>query len=221
MRMNLIIAFLLGASAAALAQTSPTQPAAVPSPQAAPPEASLADQARAAVKQKTQQHSKLVADNDSIAEQKESNPSGPFPDLEPLPNVDWATLNAAAKERAVPIVSKMTQFIASHPKDEAKLAISDWFRTQEQTIEDLKQRKDQLDGPAYVAPHSYDSSGRIYSSAAAVESSDRNTRDGMNQSLRNIEAQLSEIRDLGAKRGIPWSWMLPNQKDVRDKPLVF
>ena len=183
------------------------------------PEPSLADQARAAAKAKeSAKHAKVVTDNDAVDEKKQS--SGPFPELGTLP-VDWAGLTAASNEKADTVVGKMVQFIATHSKDEAKRTISDWFSAEEQTIKDLKQRKDQLDGFSYTGSTNYDSTGRIYSQAAALDRADRNGKDDVNRSLAHIESQLSAVRERGAKRGIPWSWMLPNQKDVRDKPIIF
>jgi len=182
-------------------------------------EPSLADQARAAAKAKeSSRHAKVVTDNDAVEEKKQS--SGPFPELGTLP-VDWAGLTAASHEKADGVVGKMVQFIATHPKDEARCTISDWFSAEEQTIKDLKQRKDQLDGFSYTGSTNYDSSGRVYSQAAALDRADRNGKDDVNRSLAHIESQLSAVRDRGAKNGIPWSWMLPNQKDVRDKPIIF
>ncbi len=183
------------------------------------PEPSLADQARAAAKaRESAKHAKVVTDNDAVEEKKSS--SGPFPELGTLP-VDWAGVTEAANQKAAVIVDKMVQFIATHPKDEAKRTISDWFKSEEQTIKDLKQRKDQLDGFSYTGSTNYDSSGRIYSQAAALDRADRNGKDDVNLSLNHIESQLSAVRELGAKRGILWSWMLPNQRDVRDKPIIF
>src|SRR3954471_24081809 len=183
------------------------------------PEPSLADQARAAAKAKeSAKHANVVTDNDAVEEKKQSN--GPFPELGTLP-VDWAGVDDAARQKAAVIVEKMVQFIATHPKDEAKRTVSDWFKSEEQTIKDLKQRKDQLDGFSYTGSTSYDGSGRVYSQAAALDRADRNGKDDVNRSLDHIESQLSAVRDLGAKRGILWSWMLPNQKDVRDKPIIF
>src|SRR3954462_6424779 len=183
------------------------------------PEPSLADQARAAAKTKeSAKHAKVVTDNDVVEQKKQS--SGPFPELGTLP-VDWAGVNEAARQKAAVIVEKMVQFIATHPKDEAKRAITDWFKDEEQTIKDLKQRKDQLDGFSYTGSTSYDGSGRIASQAAALDRADRNGKDDVNRALNHIESQLSAVRELGAKRGILWSWMLPNQKDVRDKPIIF
>jgi len=187
--------------------------------QAAQPEPSLADQARAAAKAKeSAKHAKAVTDNDVVEQKKQS--SGPFPELATLP-VDWAGVNEAARQKAAVIVEKMVQFIAAHPKDEAKRTITDWFKNEEQVIKDLKQRKDQLDGFSYTGSTNYDSSGRVYSQAAALDRADRNGKDDVNSSLNHIEAQLSAVRELGAKRGILWSWMLPNEKDVRDKPIIF
>ncbi len=183
------------------------------------PEPSIAGKAGAAAKVKENaKHAKVVTDNDAVEQKKQSN--GPFPELGTLP-VDWAGVNAAAREKAAVIVEKMVQFIATHPKDEAKRTISDWFKDEEQTIKDLKQRKDQLDGFSYTGSTNYDSSGRVYSQAAALDRADRNGKDDVNRSLSHIEAQLSAVRELGAKRGILWSWMLPNEKDVRDKPIIF
>ena len=187
--------------------------------QTSQPEPSLADQARVAAKaRESAKHAKVVTDNDAVEEKKKSN--GPFPELGTLP-VDWAGVSAAANEKADVIVSKMVQFIATHPKDEAMRTIKDWFKDEEQTIKDLKQRKDQLDGFSYTGSTGYDSTGRVYSQAAALDRSDRNGKDEVNRSLNHIETQLSAVRDRGAKKGIPWSWMLPNQKDVRDKPIIF
>ena len=193
---------------AAFAQTQQSQP-----------EPSLADQARAAAKAKeSAKHAKVVTDNDAVDEKKKSN--GPFPELGTLP-VDWSGVSAAANEKADVIVGKMVGFIATHPKDEAMRAIKDWFKDEEQVIKDLKQRKDQLDGFSYTGSTNYDSSGRVYSQAAALDRADRNGKDDVNRSLNHIESQLSAVRDRGAKRGIPWSWMLPNERDVRDKPIIF
>src|SRR3954452_7545282 len=204
-----IIAALLCGSAFAQRQTPPPNP----------PEPSLADQAKAAAKAKeSAKHAKVVTDNDAVEEKKQSN--GPFPDLGTLP-VDWSGVTEASHQKAAVIVEKMVQFIATHPKDEAKRTISDWFKSEEQTIKDLKQRKDQLDGFSYTGSTSYDGSGRVYSQAAALDRADRNGKDDVNRSLDHIESQLSAVRELGAKRGILWSWMLPNQKDVRDKPIIF
>jgi hypothetical protein len=187
--------------------------------QQAQPEPSLADQARAATKAKDPaKHAKMVADNDVIEQKKSSN--GPFPELATLP-VDWAGVTPAANENADIIVGKMVQFIATHPKDESKRTISDWFSSEEQTIKDLKQRKEQLEKFAYTGSTTYDSSGRVYSAAAGIEQADRNGRDDVGRSLFHIETQLNAVRDRGAKKGIPWSWMLPNERDVRDKPIVF
>src|SRR3954449_9088185 len=206
---RLIIATLLCGSA--LAQTQAPPPT--------PPEPSLADQARAAAKAKeSAKHAKVVTDNDVVEQKKQS--SGPFPELGSLP-VDWAGVTEASRQKAAIIVEKMVQFIATHPKDEAKRIISDWFKDEEQTIKDLKQRKDQLDGFSYTGSTNYDSSGRVYSQAAALDRADRNGKDDVNRSLNHIETQLSAVRDLGAKRGILWSWMLPNERDVRDKPIIF
>src|SRR3954463_1045751 len=183
------------------------------------PEPSLADQARTAAKAKENaKHAKVVTDNDAVEEKKQSN--GPFPELGTLP-VDWSGVNDAARQKAAIIVEKMVQFIATHPKDEAKRTISDWFKDEEQTIKDLKQRKDQLDGFSYTGSTSYDGSGRVASQAAALDRADRNGKDEVDRSLNHIESQLSAVRDLGAKRGILWSWMLPNEKDVRDKSIIF
>jgi len=187
--------------------------------QQAPAEPSLADQARAAAKNKdTAKHAKLVADNDVIEEKKKGN--GPFPELGPLP-VDWAGVSAAANAKGEAIASKMAEFIATHPKDEAKRVISDWFAAEDQAVKDLKQRKEQLEKFAYTGPTSYDQSGRVYSAAAGIEHADNQGRDDIGRSLSHIEQQLSAVRDRGAKKGIPWSWMLPNEKDVRDKPIIF
>lgn len=187
--------------------------------QPSPPEPSLADQARVAAKAKeSAKHAKVVTDNDAVEEKKKSN--GPFPELGTLP-VDWAGVSEASRQKAAVIVEKMVQFIATHPKDEAKRTITDWFKDEEQVIKDLKQRKDQLDGFSYTGSTNYDSTGRIYSQAGALDRSDRNGRDDVNRSLNHIETQLSAVRELGAKRGILWSWMLPNEKDVRDKPIIF
>src|SRR3954464_3627549 len=121
--------------------------------QPTPSEPSLADQARAAAKAKeSAKHAKVVTDNDVVEQKKQS--SGPFPDLGTLP-VDWAGVNEAARQKAAVIVEKMVQFIATHPKDEAKRVISDWFKDEEQTIKDLKQRKDQLDGFSYTGSTNY------------------------------------------------------------------
>src|SRR3954463_7967788 len=187
--------------------------------QASQPEPSLADQARAAAKAKESgKHAKVVTDNDVVEEEKQSN--GPFPELGTLP-VDWAGVTEASRQKAAVIVEKMVQFIATHPKDEAKRTISDWFRDEEQAVKDLKQRKDQLDGFSYTGSTNYDSSGRVYSQAAALDRADSNGRDDVNRSLNHIESQLSAVRELGAKRGILWSWMLPNERDVRDKSIIF
>jgi len=206
---RLIIATLLCGSALAQTQAPPPNP----------PEPSLADQAKAAAKAKeSAKHAKVVTDNDAVEAKKQSN--GPFPELGTLP-VDWSGVNDAARQKAAIIVEKMVQFIATHPKDEAKRTISDWFKDEEQTIKDLKQRKDQLDGFSYTGSTNYDASGRVYSQAAALDRADRNGKDDVNRSLNHIESQLSAVRDLGAKRGILWSWMLPNERDVRDKPIIF
>jgi hypothetical protein len=61
----------------------------------------------------------------------------------------------------------------------------------------------------------------MYSIAASLDRADRNGKDEVNRSLSHIESQLSAVRERSAKRGIPWSWMLPNEKDVRDKPIIF
>src|SRR5882757_7477127 len=112
---RIIIAVLLCCAAAVHAQTQ----------QQSQPEPSLADQARAAAKAKeSAKHAKVVTDNDAVDEKKKSN--GPFPELSPL-SVDWAGVSAAANEKADIVVGKMVQFIATHPKDEAKRTISDWF----------------------------------------------------------------------------------------------
>src|SRR3954451_454312 len=183
------------------------------------PEPSLADQAKAAAKAKENgKHAKVATDNDAVEQKKQSN--GPFPELGTLP-VDWSGVNDAARQKAAIIVEKMVQFIATHPKDEAKRTITDWFKDEEQTIKDLKQRKDQLDGFSYTGSTNYDASGRVYSQAAALDRADRNGKDDVNRSINHIESQLSAVRDLGAKRGILWSWMLPNERDVRDKPIIF
>jgi hypothetical protein len=206
---RLLIALLLCCAPFVLGQTQ----------QQEKPEPSLADQARAAAKAKeSAKHAKVVTDNDAVEEKKSSG--GPFPDLGTLP-VDWSGVNQAANDKAAVIVEKMAQFIATHPKDEAKRIVSDWFKSQEQTIKDLKQRKDQLDGFSYTGSTNYDSSGRIYSQAAALDHADRSGRDDVNRSLNHIETQLEAVRHLGAKRGILWSWMLPNERDVRDKPIIF
>ena len=204
---RLIIAVLLCCAASVHAQTQQNQA-----------EPSLADRARAAKAKESAKHAKVVTDNDAVEEKKKSN--GPFPELATLP-VDWAGVSAAANEKADVVIGKMVQFIATHPKDEAKRTISDWFSAEEQTIKDLKQRKDQLDGFSYTGSHSYDDTGRIYSAAGALDRADRNGKDDVNRSLNHIESQLSAVRERGAKRGIPWSWMLPNEKDVRDKPIIF
>jgi hypothetical protein len=184
-----------------------------------PAEPSLADQARAAAKaRESAKHAKVVSDNDAIEEKKKSN--GPFPELGTLP-VDWAGVTAAANEKADVVIGKMAEFIASHPKDESKRTISDWFSAEEQIIKDLKQRKDQLDGFSYTGSTSYDGSGRVSSIAGSLDRADRNGKDDVNRSLNHIESQLSAVRERGAKRGIPWSWMLPNERDVRDKPIIF
>ncbi len=204
-----IIALLLCCAASAHAQTQ----------QQSQPEPALADQARAAAKAKeSAKHAKVVTDNDVVEEKKQSN--GPFPELGTLP-VDWAGVTEASRQKAAVIVEKMVQFIATHPKDEAKRTISDWFKDEEQTIKDLKQRKDQLDGFSYTGSYSSESGGKVSSIAAGLDSSDRNGKDEVNRSLNHIESQLSAVRELGAKRGILWSWMLPNERDVRDKPIIF
>ena len=206
---RIIIAALLCCAASLHAQTQ----------QQGQPEPSLADQARAAAKAKeSAKHAKVVTDNDAVEAKKQSN--GPFPELGTLP-VDWAGVSAASNEKADVIVGKMVEFIATHPKDESKRTLSDWFSAEEQTIKDLKQRKDQLDGFSYTGAPSSNNSGSMYSIAGALDRSDRNGRDEVNRSLNHIESQLSAVRDRGAKRGIPWSWMLPNEKDVRDKPIIF
>jgi len=205
---RLIIAVLLCCAASVHAQTQQNQA-----------EPSLADRARAAAKAKeSAKHAKVVTDNDAVEEKKKSN--GPFPELGTLP-VDWAGVIPAANEKAEVIVGKMVQFIATHPKDEAKRTISDWFSAEEQTIRDLKQRKDQLDGFSYTGSTNYDGSGRVSSMASSLDRADRNGKDDVNRSLNHIESQLSAVRERGAKRGIPWSWMLPNERDVRDKPIIF
>src|SRR3954471_17347780 len=207
--MRAFIALVIFSAAFAQAQTQ----------QSSQPEPSLADQARAAAKAKeSAKHAKVVTDNDAVEEKKQSN--GPFPELGTLP-VDWAGVTEASHQKAAIVVEKMVQFIATHPKDEAKRAITDWFKDEEQTIKDLKQRKDHLDGFSYTGLTNYDSSGRVYSHAAALDRADRNGKDDVNRSLNHIESQLNAVRELGANRGILWSWMLPNEKDVRDKPIIF
>src|SRR3954470_25029267 len=119
---RLIIAALLCGSAFAQSQTPPPSQ----------PEPSLADQAKAAAKAKENaKHAKVVTDNDAVEQKKQSN--GPFPELGTLP-VDWAGVSDAARQKAAAIVEKMVQFIATHPKDEAKRTISDWFRDEDQAI---------------------------------------------------------------------------------------
>jgi hypothetical protein len=203
-----IMAVLCGA---AFAQTqTTTQPK---------PEPSLADQARTAAKAKeSAKHAKVITDNDAVEEKKKSN--GPFPELGTLP-VDWAGVTTAANQKADVIVGKMVQFIAAHPKDEAMRTIKDWFSAQEQTIKDLNQRKQQLDGFSYTGSYSSENGGSVSSLAAGLDRSDRNGKEEINRSLNHIESQLSAVRECGAKKGIPWSWMLPNERDVRDKPIIF